>query len=134
MFRMLLVKSGEIPIPKVEHVQLRNCPEPPYDYIVHKELQNVSGQHLGIKKNRTPDPWWSLACISTVDPNHRFFAKDYVPDEDNNKAKGKEDTAVIDNSDNFFDDLPAIKLTKKQSKKRINRAIVDDTSSQISQL
>ena len=86
---------------------------------------------MGIKKWRQPDLQWILALLSILDPDHPFFAKDYVPVKEVDDAKEVE---LVDNNDGFFDSLPTIKLSKKESKKRVCKAVVDDSSSQIQKL
>ena len=54
-----------------------------------------------------PNTAWLLSIIATYQPEHIFFSKSYKP---SHQKKERE----IDNSDNFFDDLPP---TLTQSKK-----------------
>ena len=53
----------------------------------------LKGASLGITDKKTPDMPWILGLISTVEVEHQFFKKDYMP----NVYLGEE----IDNDDGF---------------------------------
>ena len=56
-----------------------------------------------------PDKKWMLAVLSTVNPNHQFFNKDYRPERQRKQKKRKRE---FDNEDGFFDMLPKSLLKK----------------------
>ena len=59
---------------------------------------------------------WMLQVLSTLDPEHEFFSKAFVPQKSIPKR-----TVTIDNSDGFYDDLPATKIKKRVQKQAIKR-------------
>ena len=70
---------------------------------VLKELIKVT-QHrlpLGIKRGKQePDRKWMMNVIRTNKPDHRFFAKDYVPEKV--KDDGSEESDKVSQNFSFF--------------------------------
>ena len=75
---MMDVRNGDIPIPKTDQVQYRNCATPPTKEILIKECQKAVNHELGIKKWKQPDIPWLILFLSTCNPNHRFFDRAYT--------------------------------------------------------
>ena len=77
------VRSKTFYVPKYEEVRLRACPRPPDKKEIAKELIIAGGKlgkNFGIEVDGAlPDTAWLLACLSTLDSKHKFFAKDYYP-------------------------------------------------------
>ena len=130
---MISVKEGEVWCPRYEYVKLRPCPRPPLKSLMieelHKELEEFKEKrNTGIWDKHEPDVEWLLVSLATLNPNHRYFKKDYVPTvkesrniygkvaENNNFASaGGEELEIYDD---FFDDLPS-DFTNSKSKKSI---------------
>lgn len=58
--------------------------------------------------NRVPDKAWLVVVLSTLDPDHLIFKKDYMADQKQEKRENK----TVNNSDGFFDNLPTLRKTK----------------------
>jgi hypothetical protein len=98
------VRSKVFYVPKYEEIKLRACPRPPDKKEIARELVNAGakqGKNFGIDiDGALPDMAWLLACLSTLNSKHKFFAKDYYP-----VIKTKEGQ-LIDNQDQLFTGLP----------------------------
>ena len=57
---------------------------------------------------------WLLAILSTLDGNHPFFEKSFVPVKTQPKR-----VQYVDNQDGFFDDLPQSKQRKRICKQTV---------------
>ena len=64
--------------------------------------------------------------LSTVNPGHRYFNKDYYPspEELRNVEHLDEFKVTMDNSDGFFDNLPQKKF-KGKKKSKIFKSVAD---------
>ena len=63
---------------------------------------------------KPPNTEWLLAMLSTMEPGHAIFAKDYVKprSHQNSEAAGEYDTDMVENVDGWFDGLPVAKSRK----------------------
>jgi len=95
---------------------------------LHLELDSFKEKRLtSIDDKHQPDVEWLLIALSTLNVNHRYFAKNYMPSViESRKIFGKlpdinitedEDELYIHND--FFDDIPSEILDSKSSKKSI---------------
>ena len=76
------VRSGEFYVPKYEHVRLRPCPIPPlkkriFDEVMW-EIRRVD-YNFGIKDETCTNTEWLLIVLSTINQEHEFFGKSYIP-------------------------------------------------------
>jgi hypothetical protein len=81
---MIDIKEGSIWCPRYDYLKLRPCPRRPLKCFileeVLKELDKFKEKRItGIDDKHQPDVEWLLVVLATLNPNHRFFAKDYVP-------------------------------------------------------
>jgi hypothetical protein len=61
----------------------------------------------GVKSHQSCDAYFLQVSLSTLNPKHRFFAKDFLPKAVECKKKSKAAAAdSVDNSDGFFTGLP----------------------------
>ena len=59
---------------------------------------------------KPPNTEWLLAMLSTMEPGHAIFAKDYVkPRTTQNSEMGADDADMVENVDGWFDGLPVAK-------------------------
>ena len=59
---------------------------------------------------KPPNTEWLLAMLSTMDPEHAIFAKDYVCPRSNRNSDYDGDNAdMVENVDGWFDGLPVAK-------------------------
>ena len=78
---MEAVRNGDAWMPRHQEIRLLPAPTPPPKYIVCEELQKAIdhfGLRLEVNGNIKPDRDWALHVLSTLQPEHPFFAKDYV--------------------------------------------------------
>ena len=109
------VRSGTVHCPRHAEIRLLPCAAPPTKEFLLAELNRVAqkkGLDLGISEKKQPNRDWMLAVLSTMEPTHKIFRKDYVPPL---KVQSVQLSKIVDNSDGFFDQLP--KLTKKRDLK-----------------
>lgn len=101
------IRTYRIWYPRYDTLRLRPCPLPPKKLTILEELANAcmnANKNMPVTKpNSLPDVDWCLACLSTLNPDHEFFTKSYMPEQPNTK-KGV--MKQIDNHDSFYDDLP----------------------------
>ena len=79
---MLDVKDGIEWCPKYDEVKLRPYVDKPLKYYILQELSSELIAHnlkLTFDKSHTADVEWLLVCLSTLNPEHRYFRKDYYP-------------------------------------------------------
>jgi hypothetical protein len=81
---MIAIKEGEVWCPRYEYLKLRPCPRPPLKSLIieelHKELDSFKEKrNTGIWEKHEPDVEWLLISLASINANHRYFAKDYVP-------------------------------------------------------
>ena len=115
-------------VPMCADIRLRNCADPPKKEDIAIELVNTmrsqgSGdqeierqfQATATEIRKTPpNATWMLAMLSTMNPNHPFFAKDY--EKPKVRASGVADSSMINNPGNFFTGLPTASKQKKRSR------------------
>ena len=73
-----------------------------------------------------------LHLLSTIDPDNRLFAKDYVPPKPPAKTKNVTQDMILDNS-GFFDGLPLAKPSRKRTHVQFIRKEKKDKGSHISE-
>ena len=81
---MLDIKDSKIWCPRYDYLKIRPCPRRPLkQYIleeVHLELDKFNEKRkTGIDEKHQPDIEWLLVVLATLNPEHRYFAKDYIP-------------------------------------------------------
>ena len=104
------VRSGHWWCPRFDKVQLRPCPCPPVKRVIFREIITLlNGRNWGIINEDCANTEWLLVCLSTLKPDHEFFTKAYVPTAEDSRYSKVKPVANIDNSDGFFDGLPALK-------------------------
>ena len=108
---LLKVRSGENWCPKYVDVRIRSCYQPPNKDVLFNEVM-LHLQYAGLKDFGFSDASkvpvdYLLRCLSTLNPDHKFFDKSYYPDEGktNSKKQLPHDQIVIDNSDGLFTGL-----------------------------
>ena len=77
---MIGVISGQVHLPTMNNVVVRNCACPPPLIVILGEVQrllNEKNAHLDVL-TRKPDQEFALRLLSTLDPNHAVFSKEYV--------------------------------------------------------
>jgi len=97
----------------------RPCPTPPNKLNVLAELFEEAkrqDKYLMLDASHTPDLKWSLCCLSTLNPNHRFFGKSYLPPQI--QRANKKPQVLISNDDGFFTGL-ALSSQRKKGKRRL---------------
>lgn len=68
--------------PKNKVVVFKNCVNPPSKATLLKMLEEEAESadlDLGIDKSHLPERKWMLIALSTLNPNHEIFKKNYVP-------------------------------------------------------
>ena len=76
------VRIGDFYVPKFTELKVRPCPYPPLKQVIFQEIVNILkalGKKLGIKSFTAINLDWMIMVLSTLKPEHRFFAKDYLP-------------------------------------------------------
>ena len=71
-------------IPGFEEITLRPCPFPPLKDHVYDEVILLTSEKklpLGIDGANQVGLEWLLHMLSTLDPDHRFFEKSFVPEK-----------------------------------------------------
>lgn len=103
-----LVRQGKIWCPKYIDLRRRPCPQPPRKSVIIDELQRelaLHGLSFECAPSREPDIDWLLDSLSTVNSNHRFFAKDYLPEGKESPYLRAVDEPDVSNDDGFFSGL-----------------------------
>ena len=105
------VQSKEFYVPKHEHLNPRPCPTPPVKRRIFEEIQKEMkrvGLNFGIKDSEGADTQYFLAVLSSCNPEHEFFSKDYVPVAQDSKYSHlrKQPKPVLDNANGFYNNLP----------------------------
>ena len=80
------VRTGEYWCPKYIDVKLRSCYLPPKKEKVFKEIilhTNHLQFNFGLSDATKSSLDWFLLCLSTLNPEHRYFSPSYHPDEEN---------------------------------------------------
>ena len=108
---LIAVKDLKIKVPRYLEVKMRACPVPPKKASLKKileEIENLHGFNFGIPTDGPyPNTAWMINIISTYNPNHEIFRKDYKPQE-------RKPDRVLNNEGNFFGGLPPELLYSKK--------------------
>jgi hypothetical protein len=124
---MNLVRAGTIPCPRFGQVNHLPCPTPPSHELIVSEVKRATGSNMGITSpKKYPCVQWCLRVLSTFEPDHEFFAKDYHPPV--NAAKSRR---CVENSDGFFSGLPS---SGRGKIKRASRVIIKNSTKRPSEL
>ena len=113
------VRTGQVYCPKFEEVRLRPCPVRPDKELVVTEVLRVCTEHgknLGDCSRQRPNKGWLLKVLSTLKPEHYFFAKAYMPAPRPRKREVKK----LDFEGHFFADQPARHRYTKVSRRTVN--------------
>lgn len=113
---LLNVKAKNVFCPRYRDIRTRPCPTPPRKECLVKAVADIAEKkqlNFGLMEGGPhPNTSWLLSIIATYQPEHIFFSKSYRPQHH------KKDR-VLDNTDNFFDNLPPA-LTQSKKVKRSN--------------
>lgn len=69
-------------VPNYTELRIKSCYRPPTKKLVYEALMleaNTSKRNIGTMLMVDTDRTWMLNVLSTICPNHHFFAKSYVP-------------------------------------------------------
>ena len=114
------VLGGRCYAPKYVDVRLRPCPKPPLREVLLAEVElelQKQRKTLGDCSKQMPDTGFLLTCLSTLNPQHRFFARDYSPPPV--KRKKAVVRRVLDMPADFFQGQP--KASAKAIRKGCNK-------------
>ena len=99
-------------VPKYPQLQLRPCVNQPVKDLCVAYLEQEAAQQaidLGFKDSKhAPDKEWIIICLSTLNPNHQMFSKNYFPPTVPRKANVMLECSV-ENSNGFWESLPQSK-------------------------
>ena len=88
---LMKVRSGEIWCPKYVDVRLRSCYQPPKKEVLFNEIVNhlhhAGNLEFGFSDASKVPVEYLLRCLSTLNPEHKFFDKSYYPDEGKTNSK-----------------------------------------------
>ena len=76
------VLGGSMYYPKYKEVRLLPCPRPPPKPELLAAVQTAlarNGKTIGDTSRLCPDAKWLLAVLSTLNPHHLFFRRNYQP-------------------------------------------------------
>ena len=82
---MLGVRVKKYWVPPYKEVRLEPCPIPPKKSLLYKAITDeiaalpAPRPVLGLKDHTAVDKDWLVKVLSTLNKNHRYFAKDYRP-------------------------------------------------------
>jgi len=112
---------------KYDNIKKRPCPRPPTVKMlieaVSDELIEQNWRPLGITGNHLPDKEYLLTILSSIRPDHEFFAKDYKPPP--RITKKKVNKGDLNSLAQLFEGMPKedLKTIKKSSYKTHNRLL-----------
>ena len=75
--------SGKHWTPHQDHYIHRNCYSPPPVNLIYDEVRKLLEQRelcIGDCARHLPDRKYLLQCLSTLNMDHPFFAKDFIPE------------------------------------------------------
>ena len=112
------VVTGKVWCPTIETFIRRNCPTPPSKESVLAEVKailDLRRETIGNTSKHVPPTSWLLECLSSLDPHHRFFDKNFRPPP---KIR-REEPHLLEGHEEFFNGLPCptTKMLKKSSVK-----------------
>lgn len=115
-------------LPNASDIRLRNCVQPPCRFELAKLVSSkmiltgpTNEEPFDSSFRRTaemivekpPSAPWLLALLSTMDPNHVIFNKDYVKPKPV-RVSDQEDVCFVDNPNDFFTGLPVLSRGSKK--------------------
>jgi hypothetical protein len=106
---MEAVRAGNFWVPRFTTMKVRGCPYAPTKEHFYREIQLILKEkklELGVKSHQACDAFFLQVCLSTLNCNHKYFAKDFLPKAAESKYVRTKKT-VVDNSDGFFTGLPS---------------------------
>ena len=75
--------AGERWAPRYKEMKMRPCPRPPLKSelvsAVQAKLELLGLPPLVVDEDKLPDTPFLLAALATLDENHRFFSRSYMP-------------------------------------------------------
>ena len=84
---MLAMFRGEVYCPKFADLKPRPCPKPPTRVVLVEELNKEielkfkeKSKRIQTTSARMPDQRWLLDALSSLNPSHQFFSKNYQPE------------------------------------------------------
>ena len=98
--------------PPYKFLSIRPCPTPPKKSVIFNEIMKACRNsdplvNLGIKDEHGATTEYFLHLLSTIDAQHPFFSKGYLPSaEDSKFSRPNKEAIRYDNSNGFFDGLP----------------------------
>jgi hypothetical protein len=107
------VRSGKYWVPRWTALKMRPCPYAPTKEHFFSEVLKILTTHklvFGVKSHACCDLDWLKACLATLNPEHRYFQKDYLPSvEESRYVKKKPNkSGMVDNADGFYTGLPKL--------------------------
>ena len=110
---------------------MRNCCDPPNRQVLAELVSSKMRSHeptgrdpfdssfkrtaLEIVK-KPPNKEWLLFMLATMDPDSEIFRKNYVkPKVNRSGLQAADDPNLIDNTDNWFSDLPVLHRANKRT-------------------
>ena len=104
---LLNVLQGHYWCPLFKDIKLKPCVKAPVKEVLLNALLKLCRRHMlnvaWIDEKHSPDKDWIVAVLSTLDPNHEIFKKDYVAPPVRRRLQDVE-TIVLPNE--LFDGLP----------------------------
>lgn len=111
---LLGVKDRRFFCPKYEDIRLRPCPLPPTKaQVVHEVFLILDKDcNLGFSEadHHKVDTTWALNILSSIQPDHEFFGKSFVP---HIPSRSEEIALLNENDAAFLDGLPDLSQLKK---------------------
>ena len=84
---MLAMYKAEIHCPMFGDLKPRPCPKPPSRQVLVEEVNKEilrryrdKSKCLKTTAHRMPEQKWLLDVLSSLNPNHQFFKKNWMPD------------------------------------------------------
>ena len=84
---MLAMYKAEVHCPMYGDLKPRPCPKPPSRQVLVEEVNKEilrryrdKSKCLKTTANRMPEQKWLLDVLSSLNPNHQFFKKNWMPD------------------------------------------------------
>ena len=84
------IKSEKYWAPPYKHLVIRPCPTPPKKAVIFNEIMKACRNQdpvvqLGIKDEHGATTEYFLHVLSTINPDHPFFGKGYLPSAEDSK-------------------------------------------------
>ena len=90
VYWMQNVRSRKFWVPVYDTIKLRPCPFPPLKDQLFNEVIRISkskGLDIGLVDSTQVGVDWLLNILSTLDENHEYFGKSFVPVKPHSKTK-----------------------------------------------